>query len=146
MNSNISISSLTNRTLDKSNISVRSLLNVNSVNTNSLFDNTYKTEKINTQSKMIMDDIISNNAQVNKLKEQLYNKMYDICLNQIKNNYKTKTSIIFEVPKSYMDGNYNWKECMKYIVVNLKESGYDLNRKENFIKIGWGKFNKKFKV
>ena len=131
MTSNISISTLTNKTLNDNSISVRNILNANYVNTNSLFDNTYKTEKINSHSKLLMDNIINNNAQINKIKEQLYNKIYDI---------------IFEVPKSYMNVNYNWIECIEYLIRNLKLSGYGITKKDNFIRIDWGKFNKKFKV
>ena len=68
MTSNISISTLTNKTLNDNSISVRNILNANYVNTNSLFDNTYKTEKINSHSKLLMDNIINNNAQINKIK------------------------------------------------------------------------------
>ena len=146
MTSNISISTLTNKTLNDNSISVRNSLNANYVNTNSLFDNTDKTEKINSHSKLLMDNIINNNAQINKIKEQLYNKIYDICLNQISNNYKITDFIIFEVPKSYMNVNYNWIECIEYLIRNLKLSGYVINKKDNFIRIDWGKFNKKFKV
>lgn len=146
MTSNISISTLTKKTLNDNSISIRNILNANHVNTNSLFDNTYKTEKINSHSKLLMDNIINNNAQINKIKEQLYNKIYDICLNQISNNYKITDFIIFEVPKSYMNVNYNWIECIEYLIRNLKLSGYCINKKDNFIKIDWGKFNKKFKV
>ena len=146
MTSNISISTLTNKTLNDNSISVRNILNANYVNTNSLFDNPYKTEKINSHSKLLMDNIINNNAQINKIKEQLYNKIYDICLNQISNNYKITDFIIFEVPKSYMNVNYNWIECIEYLIRNLKLSGYVINKKDNFIRIDWGKFNKKFKV
>lgn len=146
MTSNISISTLTKKTLNDNSISIRNILNTNHVNTNSLFDNTYKTEKINSHSKLLMDNIINNNAQINKIKEQLYNKIYDICLNQISNNYKITDFIIFEVPKSYMNVNYNWIECIEYLIRNLKLSGYGINKKDNFIKIDWGKFNKKFKV
>lgn len=141
---NISISSITNQSVDSSAISVRSMLSCGKDNKNSLFDNTFKSTKLTTQSKSIMDDIITNNNQINQLKEQLYNKIYDICLNQIQNSYKTQSFIIFEIPKSYMDGNYNWKECYKFIVNNLRNSGYDLKKKDNFIKISWAKFNKKF--
>lgn len=146
MTSNISISTLTKKTLNDNSISIRNILNANHVNTNSLFDNTYKTEKINSHSKLLMDNIINNNAQINKIKEQLYNKIYDICLNQISNNYKITDFIIFEVPKSYMNVNYNWIECIEYLIRNLKLSGYGINKKDNFIRIDWGKFNKKFKV
>ena len=146
MTSNISISTLTNKTLNDNSISVRNILNANYVNTNSLFDNTYKTEKINSHSKLLMDNIINNNAQINKIKEQLYNKIYDICLNQISNNYKITDFIIFEVPKSYMNVNYNWIECIEYLIRNLKLSGYGITKKDNFIRIDWRKFNKKFKV
>ena len=146
MTSNISISTLTNKSLSNNSISVRNILNANNVNTNSLLDNTYKTEKINSHSKLLMDNIINNNAQINKIKEQLYNKIYDICLNQISNNYKIIDFIIFEVPKSYMNVNYNWIECIEYIIRNLKVSGYVVTKKDNFIKIDWEKFNKKFKV
>lgn len=146
MTSNISISTLTNKSLSDNSISVRNILNANNVNTNSLLDNTYKTEKINSHSKLLMDNIINNNAQINKQKEQLYNKIYDICLNQISNNYKVTNFIIFEVPKSYININYNWIECIEYIIRNLKLSGYVVTKKDNFIKIDWEKFNKKFKV
>lgn len=146
MTSNISISTLTNKSLSDNSISVRNILNANNVNTNSLLDNTYKTEKINSHSKLLMDNIINNNAQINKQKEQLYNKIYDICLNQISNNYKVTNFIIFEVPKSYININYNWIECIEYIIRNLKVSGYVVTKKDNFIKIDWEKFNKKFKV
>lgn len=144
MNSNISISSLSNKSVSKNSISVRSILNTVDVNKNSLFDNTYRTEKINSHSKKIIDDIKNNNAEKNKIKEQLYNKIYEICLNQIQNNYKVNNEIIFEVPKQYMNVNYNWIECLKYIVVNLKKNEFDLKRKDNFIRISWKKFNKNF--
>ena len=67
MTLNISISTLTNKTLNDNSISIRNILNTNYVNTNSLFDNTYKTEKINSHSKLLMDNIINNNAQINNL-------------------------------------------------------------------------------
>lgn len=141
---NISISSLTNQTLDNSNISVRSLLNTSNSNNNQLINNSYKTTKINSKSKELMDNIIMNNNEVLRLKEQLYNKIFEICLQQINYNYKVKTSIIFEVPKSYMDGNYNWIECMKYIIEQLKKNNYELNRIDNYLKISWNNLQKKF--
>ena len=45
-----------------------------------------------------------------------------------------------------MNVNYNWIECIEYLIRNLKLSGYVINKKDNFIRIDWGKFNKKFKV
>lgn len=141
---NISISSLTNRTLDNSNISVRSLLNTTSNNNNQLINNSYKTTKINTKSKELMDNIIMNNNETLKLKEQLYNKIFEICLQQINNNYKIKTNIIFEIPKSYMDGNYNWIECKKYIIEQLKKYNYKIQQVDNYLKIDWDNLQKKF--
>lgn len=140
---NISISSLTNQSLDNS-ISIRSLLNTTPTNNNQLINNNYKTTKINTKSKELMDNIIMNNNEVLRLKEQLYNKIFEVCLQQINNNYKIKTSIIFEVPKSYMDVNYNWVECMKYIIEQLKKYNYELNRIDNYLKISWNNLQKKF--
>ena len=38
------------------------------------------------------------------------------------------------------------KELKEYLIKNLKLSGYRINKKDNFIKIDWWKFNKNFKV
>lgn len=141
---NISISSLTNKSLDNSTISVRSLLNSQTTNNNQLINNSYKSTKINTKSKELIDNIISNNNETLKLKEQLYNKIYEICLQQINNNYKTKSYIIFEIPISYMDGNYSWIECMKYIIEQLKKYNYQINKVNNYLKISWENLKKKF--
>ena len=139
---NASISSLSNQTIET--VSVRSLLNSQPTNKNILFDNKFKNEKMNYQSKAILDGIILNNEEIIKFKEQLYNKIYDIALNQITINYKIKSFIIFEVPKSYLDSNYNWIECIKYIILKLKKSGFDIKQSNNFIKISWDKFKKNF--
>lgn len=140
--SNISISSLTNNI--SSNLSITSLINTNEPIKNTLLDNTFKTRNINSHSKNVLNDIINSNNQVIRCKEQVYNKIYDICLNQINTQCKLSSLTIFEVPKSYMDSNYNWIECTKYISTKLKDLNYDIEVKDNYIKIEWSKFSKSF--
>lgn len=132
-NQSISISSLLNSNVQK--ISIRSCLNQNQSNKNSLLDNSFKTTKVNTQLKSLSNEIANNNNQTNQLKEQVYNKILLACLEQININYKINNYIIFEVPLSYIDINYNWKECAEYIIKML--SDYEIKQHNNLLRIKW---------
>lgn len=142
---NISLSKLSN--IDMTNISYSDLLrsgNINDIEDN--FDNRFKTAQVKQQFQNIVDNIEQQNLIKNRLKQQLYNKIFSICLNDMKNNYKTNKFIIFEIPLNYMDINYNWRECRKYLIKMLKLQSDKLILKynKNYLYIDWSKMLNNF--
>lgn len=137
---NISLSKLSN--VDMTNISYSDLLRTNDINDiEDTFDNRFKTAQVKKEFLNIVNNIEQQNLIKNRFKQQLYNKIFSICLNDIKNNYKTNKYIIFTIPLSYIDINYNWKECRQYLIKMLKLQSDKLILKynKNYLYIEWSK-------
>jgi hypothetical protein len=128
--------------MDHSKISLSSLLNKN---TESIGNVSIK--KINDFEKknknVDIKEIFEIKEKQDKEKIKVYQLYYRKCIEHIKticNSNKNET--IFEVPKcSNLNPNYNFDECLSYIMQNLEKNNFYIVCKNNIIFITWKYIN-----